>query len=471
MSKQLDEARDYIAKSVKPVKFKNEFHLDVPCGWMNDPNGLIMAFGRYHVFYQHHPFKPTNGNMFWGHAVTNDFIHWENLPPAIAPDEEYDKGGCWSGSAIFKDGKLYIMYTGNCDGIQQQCLAVSDDGINFRKYENNPVITTSMLPENSAAFSFRDPYLCEKDGKYFVLLGARDTKENCGRILVYESYDLYDWKYNGTLIRDWSMNDPGIFECPSITKLNGCDLLISSINFVPDDGKYHRNSCDTVGFVGRADLSAAEFVHGGKQLLDYGFDFYAPQIINDDSERKVIIGWMNMWYVTYPTQKHGWVGSLSFPRELTVQNGVILQNPVKELDGYLTAYGEGVLDGEKTLNKMPSRYKIKFPCGGNFSFEVKDANNGVGLLYDCRDNRLLLRRWGNIPGSESVYEKNTTERLCPVNGNGEIMLDILLDNSSIEVFVNGGSGVTSATYFTEDDAKVVIKGNCSYKIYKINLPL
>ncbi len=469
MSKMLDEAREYIAKSIKPEKFKNKFHLDVPCGWLNDPNGLIMAFGKYHVFYQHHPFKPENGNMFWGHAVTNDFIHWENLPPAIAPDEEYDKAGCWSGSAILKDGKLYLMYTGNCDGIQQQCLAVSDDGINFRKYENNPVITTSMLPEDSAVFSFRDPYLYEKDGKYFVLLGARDTKENCGRILVYESYDLFVWKYNGTLIRDWSMCDPGIFECPSITKLNGRDLLISSINFVPDSGKYHRNSCDTVGFVGKADLSAAEFDHGGKQYLDYGFDFYAPQIIHDDSERKVLIGWMNMWEVTYPTKEYGWVGSLSFPRELTIQRGVILQNPVKELDGYLTVYEKAVLNGEKTLKKMPSRYKIAFPCGGAFAFEVTDTISGVNLTYDSCGNQFILRRWGNIPQSASRYEENTTERFCQVDGDGEIKLDILLDNSSVEIFINGGVKVMSSTYFTEDNAKVVLKGGCRYIVYKIEL--
>ena len=82
---------------------------------MNDPNGMIEYHGKYHFFYQYNPFTPFWDSMYWGHAVSDDMIHWEYLPPALAPSEDYDnhqKGGCFSGSAIEKDGRLFLIYTG-----------------------------------------------------------------------------------------------------------------------------------------------------------------------------------------------------------------------------------------------------------------------------------------------------------------------------------------------------------------------
>ena len=81
---------------------------------MNDPNGVIYYKGKYHFFYQYNPYHGFWENMHWGHAVSEDMLHWEYLPPALAPSEEYEdhlKGGCFSGSAIEHEGKLYLMYT------------------------------------------------------------------------------------------------------------------------------------------------------------------------------------------------------------------------------------------------------------------------------------------------------------------------------------------------------------------------
>src|SRR5699024_11051140 len=105
--------------------FRHTYHAMPPVGWMNDPNGLCYAFGKYHVFYQFHPYAAAWGPMHWGHYTSNDLIRWELQPTALAPDCAYDKDGCFSGSAIVKDGMLYLMYTAVADGKQTQAFARS----------------------------------------------------------------------------------------------------------------------------------------------------------------------------------------------------------------------------------------------------------------------------------------------------------------------------------------------------------
>lgn len=97
---------------VKHGKMRQCYHFMGETGWINDPNGLIYFRGKYHYFYQHNPFNGFWDSMYWGHAVSDDLIHWEYLPLALAPSEYYDnhlKGGCFSGSAIEHDGKLYLV--------------------------------------------------------------------------------------------------------------------------------------------------------------------------------------------------------------------------------------------------------------------------------------------------------------------------------------------------------------------------
>ena len=187
-SEGLQKARKYEIEQEKQIKEQDRpsFHLASRVGWMNDPNGFSIYQGKYHMFYQYHPYTTQWGPMHWGHAVSEDLLHWEYLPAAIAPDETYDKDGCFSGSAIeLKDGRQLLLYTGvrreeQEDGevrdIQTQCVAIGD-GINYEKYEGNPVLTQEDLPEGGSRFDFRDPKLWqEKDGSYACVVGNCDDK-------------------------------------------------------------------------------------------------------------------------------------------------------------------------------------------------------------------------------------------------------------------------------------------------------
>lgn len=91
------------------------FHIAAPGGWMNDPNGLCFFNGRYHAFYQHHPYSAQWGPMHWGHASSEDLAHWRHEPIALAPGAagSDDADGIWSGSAFVHDGILHVFYTGN----------------------------------------------------------------------------------------------------------------------------------------------------------------------------------------------------------------------------------------------------------------------------------------------------------------------------------------------------------------------
>ena len=163
-------------------------HFRPKSGWVNDPNGLVYYKGYYHVFYQHAPHfeTPWHEAMHWGHARTQDFLNWEELPIALYPDQKYDRSGCWSGTAIVKDNRLYLVYAsviddGTYQGVQTVSVAYSDNGINFEKYEGNPVI--DHYPETGGP-DFRDPAVCYSNGTYYCVMATGNPDDKAGRLLL-----------------------------------------------------------------------------------------------------------------------------------------------------------------------------------------------------------------------------------------------------------------------------------------------
>lgn len=137
LSAELRKAQEYENKALKE---ENEnkfpvFHLKVPTGWMNDPNGFSVYKGEYHLFFQYNPYSRDWGSMHWGHVKSQDLIRWEYLPAALAPDQQYDKEGCFSGTAIEDNGKHIIAYTS----------VYYEDGIENRiKYDRRKALQSAM---------------------------------------------------------------------------------------------------------------------------------------------------------------------------------------------------------------------------------------------------------------------------------------------------------------------------------------
>lgn len=220
----LNQYRDKISQS----QYRQNYHFCTPVGWLNDPNGFIQYRGEYHLFYQFHPYKPYWGAMYWGHAKSKDLIHWEHLPVALAPSESYDdheKGGCFSGTAIEKDGRLYIFYTGTIlqgeKVIQTQCLAISEDGVKFTKYAGNPIIEADypgVTPEN-----FRDPKVWKHNGRYHMIVGTSISGR--GNALYYTSDNLVDWELSGPFV-DYQGNYGTMWECPDFFRIGEKAVLL-----------------------------------------------------------------------------------------------------------------------------------------------------------------------------------------------------------------------------------------------------
>ena len=295
---------------MEPKRFL--YHFEPQKGWMNDPNGLVWFRGQYHAFFQHNPHGPQWGPMHWGHAVSRDLIHWEELPIALYPDMPYENdGGCFSGSAVEKDGRLYLFYTSvSHEWKQTQSVACSDDGVRFTKYSGNPVI-----PRNPLGYpDFRDPKVSRIDGVWYMVAGTGDAQS--GKVLLFTSEDLLRWDYVGVLFE--GAEYAGCIECPDFFQLGGKYVLMFS-----KIGEQERATHFVVG----------DFVDG--KLTDYtiqqpewGIDFYAPQTFSDGG-RRIMIGWMYHWGKTAPKGCE-FAGALSIPRELTLEDGKIRNYPVKE---------------------------------------------------------------------------------------------------------------------------------------------
>ena len=268
MSEKLEKARLYEIEEVKniPQEEKPAFHVSAPVGWINDPNGFSVFKGKVHLFYQYHPYSRDWGPMHWGHSVTEDMIRWEQLPTALAPDQEYDREGCFSGSAIEADGKQALIYTGVTteklpDGKeevrQNQCLAWGD-GKDYVKAEKNPIVTGDMLPEKCSRVDFRDPKVWEDNGTYHMLVGCR-SEEIPGQVVLFSSKDLKEWKFE-TILAENSTGEIGVmWECPDFFPLGDKHVLICSPQHMRAKGYEFHNGHNSLYFTGDYDSEKHTF--------------------------------------------------------------------------------------------------------------------------------------------------------------------------------------------------------------------
>ncbi|MGP6138975.1 MULTISPECIES: glycoside hydrolase family 32 protein [unclassified Jeotgalibaca] len=480
----LDRAREYIDKNRKSVNetFRNNYHLMPPVGWMNDPNGFVYYKGEYHLFYQFYPYDSKWGPMHWGHSKTKDFIHWEELPTALAPDEAYDKDGCFSGSAIEKDGKLYLMYTGHLNEngkvIQTQCVAVSEDGVHFTKYKSNPVIGENEIGEYGMIQDFRDPKVIEKDGIYYSVVASK-TADDRGLILLYQSSDMYEWTFYSVLL-EGNPEQGVMWECPDLFHLDGKDVLIMSpIQMKPQGIEYH-NTSSTAVFVGEMDWEKGTLQVDNIHEIDHGLDFYAPQTLKDDQGRRIMVAWMQMWGRTFPTDElgHGWAGSMTLPRELGIKENKLYQKPVSEIYKSIAIedskkdfiVDNEVLEIESGVAKN-QYYKLKVDTVKNKSFSLTllgTDNGGLILDYDKDAQLLTLSRnnYGHkITGDE---ESHLTQRQVFVEEQ-LIELEIFMDTTSIEVFVNNEKTMTFTFYKEVEDSNLKIYSDGVLKVLSLDI--
>ena len=435
-----------------------KFHVTGGTGWINDPNGLVLFKGQYHAFYQYYPHDVHWGPMHWGHVASSDLLNWERLPIALCPGEEFDKNGCFSGSAIVWKDKLWVIYTGFIENeggetIRQiQCLASSEDGIVFKKH--GVVIGEDNLPSDYCPWDFRDPKIWRYNDEFWCIVATR-RKGGRGRILLYRSSDMFKWQFVNDLFGEDSLG--AMIECPDYVQDKG--LLLCGEQFQPNEGKTHLNIHTTRWYTGFINYQTGRFEAKKRGIIDYGFDFYAPQTFAYDG---AMMGWLQMWDRNIPTEKYGFAGALTVARKLTVVDDEMRQEPI--IKGKVVK--EQTVKNEMTDNVKIGVLKIKAENLTEFSLKIRRKGDNYALLKLNGDEWVFDRsRAGEqINGQEKDEDSLSGIRRMPYNKKKITSLTIVLDEFSVEIFEDG-KALSSTVYPSVDADGLELKvkaDSCSY---------
>lgn len=428
------------------MQWHNKFHLEMPKGLVNDPNGLCYHQGKYQIFFQWNPFGCEHKHKHWAYTQTTDFINYTKPQIALAPIDKFDKDGCYSGSARSKNNKLEIIYTANLKDEQnirypRQVLVKQNDDGEFIKEK----IIIDTVPKGYTTH-FRDPYIFTKSNRSFIILGAQ--RENLtGCALIYEEIDE-NWIFRGEL--KTQLTDFGyMWECPNLFTIDDKDILV----FCPQGlkaQKYQYQNLYQAGYlIGQFNPDTLEFTHGEFHEFDMGFDFYAPQVLVHEN-RHILIGWVGMpdKLQDYPTINDGWVHSLTLPRELILKNDKLYQRPISELNE-LNQNATTKINTDKISLSANKKLEISIPLKDISSWQGKLKFNDeyILLTYDKNTSVFTIDRNQLKLGGKGI-------RQFLVKAQDELNLSIYIDNSIIELYLQDGEYYATFCYYPTNDNPV-----------------
>ena len=426
-----------------------EFHFTPEKNWMNDPNGLSFFNGNYHIFFQHNPVSLFWGNMTWGHSISKDMFDWKHQENALIPGDKEDRDGCFSGSAFEKDGELYLAYTGiimtekiiDKHGnpvlagpdtmISTQMFAKSEDGIKFEKLDEPKIVA----PEGYCPAHFRDPKVFRKNNKWYMVVGAK--KNGKGRVLLYTSEDLKDWK---VLHEFFEENMGFMWECPDLFDLQDKQMLIFSPQGIGTEGQEHLAGY----YLGEFNYETGEFNHEEFKVLDHGFELYAPQTFEDAKGRRIMIAWL----VNHePFVGEKWTGMMTLPREIKLVERKITMYPVEELKKYRKNEIKlnEIIENE-SLKIDSEIYDLEFELDSSKDFEIilaENNGNGLKLRYSKDKKEMVFDREGVINDFKALEIFGTTRKFT-IDLKEKSNFRVIQDKNVIEIYINGGEKVLTS---------------------------
>jgi fructan beta-fructosidase len=478
---------------MQPDPHRPQFHFSARKHWINDPNGLIWFDGEYHLFYQHNPFGDQWGHMSWGHAVSTHLIDWQELPVAIAEDQRVSiySGSVvvdWHNSSGFGDGfkpPLVAIYTGCLrvpEGGQAQELAYSlDHGRSWTKYAGNPVL-------GAAVRDFRDPKVFWHAGTagWVMVLVLPDLR----RAQFYGSSNLKKW----SLLSEFEapFEGQGIWECPDLIPLPASNIndsgkwlfKVDALAGHPSGGSGARifvGSFDGTRFVAEAETAP--------HWADLGADFYAalswfnlPPQANGAPARPIWLAWMNCHRYAKHTPTAPWRGAMSLPRELSLRprcevtgrDWQLLQRPLPAVADLRDA---AFAHAARTLTNTQLALLPKEVDGGRVDGRALDIQLNIerqsagraGLLlrqgadqqtqigYDAEQGVLFVNRSrsGWAPPDDPHFTQRREVVVPPPSPAAPLRLRVLLDRSSVEVFVGEGEIVITELIFPHEGSQGV----------------
>lgn len=453
--------------SEKPEPYRPAIHFTPKEHWMNDPNGLVYYGGNYHLFYQYYPGGTVWGPMHWGHAVSKDLLHWEHLPIALYPDS---LGYIFSGSVVVdhlntaglqkgKEKTLVAIFTyhdpkgekAGTTSFQTQGMAYSNDGgFTWKKYAQNPVLN------NPGKKDFRDPkvswYAAEK--KWIMTLAVGNHVE------FYESPNLKTWTYLSSFGEKEGAHG-GVWECPDLIKMQEANtgkekwvLLVSIGNGGPNGGsatQYFSGTFTGKNFINEEQPEMVKWV-------DQGTDNYAGVTFsNTPGKDPIWLGWMSNWQYAQQVPTHPWRSAMTIPRILTIQqlegHTRLLSNPIsplkhEKLQTKIVEPGLAIPFPSKAMDII-CKYSIPTKPSKDTTVLISwynPAGDSLQLKYVTSSSSLLIDRShsGITDFNQSFGSIINGQRIIK---NRQLNLRIIIDQSSVEIFADGGSLVITALVF------------------------
>ena len=425
------------AQDLYRERYRPRFHFSSRRGWSNDPNGLVYYQGEYHLFYQHNPFGVKWGNMYWGHAVSRDLVHWEEMDDALVPDE---LGQMWSGSAVVDLNNTAGLQTGDEKTLiavytaaggwspsskgqrYTQCIAYSSDrGRTWTKYAGNPVLGHLMGGNRDPKVTWHEPT------RQWVMALFLDPPKGQPNYGLLGSPDLKRW----TRLCEVTLpcgECPDFFELP----VDG-DRANRKWVYWGADGHYLIGSFD-----------GQTFTPETGPLRSYLGDAYAAQTFSDVPEsdgRRLQIAWLRGDLPGMPFNQQ-----MTFPVELslrTTEEGVrLFSYPIREIE---------------LLRASTKRWqRIEFPSGERALDGIRGDLLDISAQLDVGDaSRVGLV----IRGLAVSYDVRTAELSCHGHSvrlpapDRRIHLRVLVDRTSVEVFANDGRAYLPIAVIPADESQ------------------
>lgn len=461
IDRAIAQARSSVEDGMRP-----RYHIAPEAGTLADPNGMFSAGDERHLMFLNNPLACQTSERtpcVWMHLVTRDWVHYRRVPVALYPDTDRDRDGVYSGSALQRDGAAYLFYTGNVrhhgdfdyihSGREQNVMrAESLDGT-FERFGNKRLLMTDEDYPAAMTQHVRDPQVIEREGRLHVLLGARTLADE-GCVLVYGlSDELARMELEGVLATAEPFGY--MWECPDCIELDGSTYLLACPQGIEHEAHRYQNAHQCGYFALPGGLSAcltdASALEGGDCSLhgavgpfeqwDYGFDFYAARTLALPDGRVLLQGWMGMPDAPYgrtPAIAHGWDQALAMPRELTVRDGRICQRPLRELNELA---GPGLeLDADAPHVPEARSFKLDV-CLADPSQDLHIALREDAEIEYRSDTHEIVLRMGPMCGA------GRDERRALVGEQGLTHIELYVDASTLELFVNDGTFTMTSRIF------------------------
>lgn len=448
-----------------------EYHLIAPGKWMNEPHGPLFYEGYYHIFYQANPHAPIWNHIQWGHMISRDMVHWEDMPLALETgDDDLDPDGCWSGSSLIdKEGIPRIFYTaGNNNKFPNQFVAMAVAKIDAEKKLPEWIKHKTPVVEQTKGWmgEFRDPFVWLEKDTYFMLVGSGDANNGGGNALLYSSEDLQSWQMHGFFLDYSYEKNPEIghvFELPVLLPLRDETGEVACHIFLVCGCQIEGDVVENFGFLGTWNPDKRKFqkFHEKALLIDLGHGmFTGPSGFVTPDKRSVVFtiaqGMRNgkdAWHA-------GWDHNGGLPTELFIREKKLCIRPIREIyqlrqKKLLHLKDVSLEEANLVLGQFGgNRFWMRIQAEASvIAIETLDGDRKKSVYYDRSEKRLGItdetgKELGKYRGAEDTADI----------GANPIIMEYFLDHSMIEVFLNERKSLTHRNYIQGTERMLRLDG-------------